>query len=314
MLTKVERTLQFSRKREYSLVTPCCGKRNIDGKFVNYNGYSSFYGYCHSCGVATTPPALYQDEKGVEYQWNKETNSWDKDLGIHSNPRLAEEIDTEITLSEQRFIPESTIWKYYQIEPENNLLKYLRKSYPEQDVERVREEYILGSTKDGGTVFWLINKELKIQKNKVCYYKENGKRTNRFKAPYKNEDGYYACLFGAHLLSGMQKEKNVVVLVESEKTAIIGSLLLPKFTWLAYGGLNSLTERKVTDLEGHKVLLVPDISEKAVSVACDKLLLMRSKGVKANLWDMTEGKEDNTLKMLDLYNNDLEDFFRAITF
>lgn len=67
-----------------------------------------------------------------------------------------------------------------------------------QAVERVREQYVLGSIQDGGAVFLAINEELQVQKNKVCYYQDNGKRTNRFKAPYKNKDGYYACLFGTH--------------------------------------------------------------------------------------------------------------------
>src|SRR5690606_8081141 len=152
---------------------------------------------------------------------------------------------------------------YYEVAPENNLLQYLRKNYPEEDVNRVKEEYALGSTKDGGTVFWLINEDLQVQKNKICYYQENGKRTNRFAAPYKNEVGYYSCLFGAHLLKSIRKGTDVVILVESEKTAVVGAILLPQFTWVAFGGLNGLTEAKSACLRGHKILLIPDISEKA---------------------------------------------------
>lgn len=313
MLTKIERTLKFDKRRNYQLITPCCGKRNTDGKFVNYTGFPLIYGYCHSCGKATTPPALYQDEKGEEYQWNETTNTWDIEVVLPPTPTFANRISSSNNLPDQRFISESIIWKYYNIEPENNLLQYLRKNYSKEDVDRVKEDYILGSTKDGGTIFWLINEELQVQKNKICYYQSNGKRTNTFKAPYKNEDGYYACLFGAHLLGRVRKDKDLVVLVESEKTAVVGAILLPRFTWLAFGGLNGLTERKVFELRGHKVLLVPDMSEKAVSVAYNKLLLMRAKGVKANLWDMTDRKGDDKLKKLDLYNKDLEDFFQKVT-
>ncbi|GAB2777388.1 DUF6371 domain-containing protein [Salinimicrobium soli] len=253
-------------------------------------------------------------EKGQEYQWNKITNSWDTDVVNSPTPSLSENFSSTSNNPDQRFISESLIWKYYEVSPENNLLQYLRKNYPEQDVDRVKEDYALGSTKNGGTVFWLINENLQVQKNKICYYQENGKRTNRFKAPYKNDDGYYSCLFGAHFLKSIRKGTDLVVLVESEKTAVVGAILLPQFTWLAFGGLNGLTESKVACLKGHKVLLVPDMSEKAVSVAYDKLLLMRSKRVNIHIWDMTEGKGDKTLKKLNLYNRDLEDFFGEIIF
>ena len=312
MLTKIERILKFDNRRNYQLITPCCGKRNTDGKFVNYRGFPLIYGYCHSCGKATTPPALYKDEKGQEYQWNEITNSWDTDVVISPTPSFSENFSSTSNNPDQRFIPESLIWKYYEVAPENNLLQYLRKNYPEQDVDRVKEEYALGSTKDGGTVFWLINEDLQVQKNKICYYQENGKRTNRFKAPYKNDDGYYSCLFGAHLLKSIRKGTDLVVLVESEKTAVVGAILLPQFTWLAFGGLNGLTEAKSACLIGHKVLLIPDISEKAVTIAYDKVFFLRSIGVDAALWDMTEGKTDGILKTEGRYNQDLEDIFRLL--
>ena len=75
-----------------------------------------------------------------------------------------------------------------------------------------------------------------------------------------------------------------------------------------------MTESKIKALRGHKVLLIPYIIEKAASVAYDKLLLMRSKGVKTNIWDMTEGRGDESLKKVDLYNKDLEDFFWELFF
>ena len=46
---------------------------------------------------------------------------------------------------------------------------------------------------------------------------------------------------------------------------------LPQFTWLAYGGLNGLTNDKIACLKGHKVLLIPDISNQAVLAAIKKV-------------------------------------------
>ena len=313
MFTKVERELKFSKKRNFKLITPCCGKPNRDGKFVNYEGYPLKYGYCHSCGKTSTPPPVYCDEKGEEFKWNKTTNSWDKDVVTPSTPPLSENANQRINHPKQKFVPESVIWKYYQVEPENNLLKYLRKNYPKKLVDSVKETYAIGTTKDGGTIFWLINQNSKVQKAKISYYNDQGKRSNKFNVPYKNGDGYLACLFGAHLLCESFKGSRTVVLVESEKTAIVGEILLPQYVWLAYGGINGLTEDKIECLIGHKVLLIPDISENAVSIAYKKLPFLHSKKVNANIWDMTEGKTDLQLKDEGIYNSDLEDFFRQFS-
>jgi len=312
MLIKKDRLLKFSKKRNGTIISPCCGKRNIDGKFVNYEGYPLTYGYCHSCGIATTPPAVYSDENGEEYQWNETTSSWEQGVVSSTTLPLSENVNQEINHPEHKFIPKDIIWKYFQIEPENNLLKYLRNNFPQELVDTVKETYAIGTTKDGGTIFWLTNQNSRVQKAKISYYNSEGKRTNKFKVPYKNKDGYFACLFGAHLLSESYKGSRTVVLVESEKTAIVGEILLPQYVWLAYGGINGLTDDKIDCLIGHKVLIIPDISENAVSIAYKKLPLLHSKKINARIWDMTEGKTDLQLKEEEIYNNDLEDLFRQL--
>ena len=83
--------------------------------------------------------------------------------------------------------------------------------------------------------------------------------------------------------------------------------------WLAYGGINGLTEAKSACLKGHKVLLIPDISEQASNVAYKRNRYLKSIGVNAMLWDMTDGKSDVGLKAEGLYNNDLEDYFRNLS-
>ncbi len=196
--------------------------------------------------------------------------------------------------------------------PENNLLKYLRKTYGNSKVDDAIETYALGSSSDGGIFFWSINSDLKIQKAKIAYYDENGKRTNRFKVPFKNEDGYYSCLFGEHLVYDNVKGKKTIVLVESEKTAIVGHILLPKYIWLAYGGINGLTENKLQPLIGHSVLIIPDMSENAEGIIYSKIQQLLSMGINAKIWDMTENKTDEELKTVGLYNDDLEDVFRKL--
>ena len=64
------------------------------------------------------------------------------------------------------------------------------------------------------------------------------------------------CLFGEHLLN-VYPDK-VAVLVESEKSAVIGSALFPGYVWLAAGGKSQLREEKLRVLTGRTVLLFPD--------------------------------------------------------
>ena len=212
----------------------------------------------------------------------------------------------------QKFINESIVWKYYKINPENNLIQYLRKTYGDLKTELAKEVYTLGTSNDGGTIFWSINTNSKVQKAKITYYDSNGKRTDKFKVPYKNEDGYYSCLFGEHLIYDEMKGKKTIVLTESEKTAVIGFILFPQYVWLAYGGINGLTESKTTPLIGHNVLIVPDMSENAVGIILNKIPFLISLGINAKIWDLTEGKTDEKLKFEGIYNNDLEDIFRKI--
>ena len=64
------------------------------------------------------------------------------------------------------------------------------------------------------------------------------------------------CLFGEHLLNVYPDR--VAVLVESEKSAVIGSALFPGYVWLATGGKSQLREEKLRVLGGRTVLLFPD--------------------------------------------------------
>ena len=287
MYNKSALNLKFSPKRNFNLVTSCCNRSNKDGKFVNYKELPEVYGYCHSCGKASLPS--------------------DSNLTI-ANPYKNGILDNCIP---QKFIPESVIWKHFHFIPEDNLLQYLRKTYGNTKVDDAKETYALGSSSDGGIFFWSINSDLKIQKAKIAYYNENGKRINKFKVPFKNEDGYYSCLFGEHLIYDKIKGKTII-LVESEKTAIVGYILLPKYVWLAYGGINGLTDAKLKNLVGHNVLIIPDMSENAVLIIYSKIQQLISKGINVKIWDMTEGKTDEQLKTEGIYNNDLEDIFRKL--
>jgi hypothetical protein len=66
------------------------------------------------------------------------------------------------------------------------------------------------------------------------------------------------CFFGEHLLTDNSKP---VAIVEGEKTAIIASVYLPQFIWIAAGALQGLTMEKCSILMGRSVVLYPDLNK-----------------------------------------------------
>ncbi len=77
------------------------------------------------------------------------------------------------------------------------------------------------------------------------------------KAIKKPEFELRQCLFGEHLL--IDKTKPVAI-VESEKTAIIASVYLAQFIWVAVGSLTNLNTDKCSILKGRTVILFPDLN------------------------------------------------------
>jgi hypothetical protein len=56
------------------------------------------------------------------------------------------------------------------------------------------------------------------------------------------EPEFYQCLFGLHRITEDYQKKTIAI-VESEKTAIVMSILLPHYIWLATGVKETLNLR-----------------------------------------------------------------------
>ena len=80
------------------------------------------------------------------------------------------------------------------------------------------------------------------------------------KLKYSNPDysnfNLCQCYFGEHLLR-LNPDKPVAI-VEAEKTAIITSMIIPQYNWLATGNLNGLNIEKSRVLENRDIVLYPD--------------------------------------------------------
>ncbi len=245
---------QFKFDRNRRRVKECpCGKGNADGKFVPYAGYEQ-YGYCHSCAKTFKPDDI---DSNIEPQ-----------------------IRTQDFKRAHSIIPEFYVSESVITERKNFYTEFLSNKYGSQWTEEMINRYRIGSDAKwtGGTVFWQIDHINKARSGKIMLYDPiTGKRVKQpsnciswihFELVKKSvlthvltDFKYRPCLFGQHLVSGLEYRNHTVGIVESESTAIEMNYIQPDILWLATGGsaasqFDQHDTRKA--LTGRKVVLFPD--------------------------------------------------------
>ncbi|MBK7097578.1 MAG: hypothetical protein IPH58_03415 [Sphingobacteriales bacterium] len=153
----------------------------------------------------------------------------------------------------------------------NNFLIFLNSLFGTDATESLKERYKIGSSKhwNGATVFWQIDHFGKVRTGKIMQY--DATTGKRVKEPYRliqwvhtalnlKDFSLSQCLFGLHFIAENGSENKPIAIVESEKTAIIASVFLPKYIWMATGGKEGLTAERLQPLAGRKVILFPDLN------------------------------------------------------
>ena len=166
------------------------------------------------------------------------------------------------------FIPVEVFKASLRAQKINQFIQFLINLFEVEVASRLVSRYFIGTSKhwNGATVFWQIDKQGKVRTGKIMLYSPTtGKRVKNLELPVywvhkalkQPEFELRQCLFGEHLL--IDKTKPVAI-VESEKTAVIASVYLPQFIWVAVGSLNNLTAEKCSILKGRTVTLFPDLN------------------------------------------------------
>ncbi len=243
---------------------PHCGA-NRSKTFVRYiDTYTGLHvaddvGKCdreNNCGYHYTP-----------YQYFKEH-------GItpdNTTPPQEEVIEKPVPIS---YIPNDVFKQSLTGYNTNSFIKYLNTLFDADTVTKLIARYFLGSTirKQGGVIFWQVDAEGNIRTGKIMNFNpDTGKRLkedNQLNWVHSSRDESYKliypeynlqqCFFGEHLLKEDKTRK--VAIVESEKTAIIASVYMPDFIWLAAGGIHGLNAEKFKSLKNRDVILFPDIN------------------------------------------------------
>jgi hypothetical protein len=150
----------------------------------------------------------------------------------------------------------------------NFFIDFLTSIWDKGIADLLAYRYNIGTSNcwNGATTFWQQDVKGNVRSGKIMLYNPaNGKR---IKKPYNHINWEHKiqklvnfnleqCYFGEHLLN--EDKHKPVALCESEKTAIICSIYLPEFIWLACGSLNNLNEAKTRVLKGRNVVLFPDL-------------------------------------------------------
>ena len=223
-----------------------------------------------SCGYHYTPKQYFQDHPECRTS-DASSSDWQmKEVKSKSTPTEPMK-PTPIGYVPIHYVEKSKSVQSSFFRFLSTLLGNYYGSKSQEVLNRLLGEYCLGATREGAVIFWQIDKNGKVRPGKVMQYNpddghrikaEQGAAINWIHSILKKqkvlpEDWQLSqCLFGEHLLS-LYPDK-VVVLVESEKSAIIGSAIFPDYIWLATGGKSQMKEDKLRVLRGRTVLLFPD--------------------------------------------------------
>jgi hypothetical protein len=166
------------------------------------------------------------------------------------------------------FIPVEVFKASLKAHETNHFVQFLINLFGVEVASKLVSRYFIATSKhwNGATVFWQIDIKGKVRTGKIMLYSPTtGKRIKEpfnhinwaHKAIKKPEFELRQCLFGEHLL--IDKTKPVAI-VESEKTAVIASVYLAQFIWVAVGSLTNLNTEKCSILKGRTVILFPDLN------------------------------------------------------
>ena len=260
---------KYRRDSKTRHTCPKCGKSGEFARYVNLETgeyLASDVGRCNrqgKCGYHFTPTNYFIENPTA----TAKPISGKKLKNAASKKRRFSVRMTRSPLQKPDYI-ESDIFQKTLVNYEaNSFVQFLFDLFPEDAaaIEKAVKDYFLGTTRDGKTVFWQIDRNGNIRTGKIIAYdRETGKRhkypnwvhalLSRF-GKYPENMQPEKCFFGEHLLN---ENSQAVAIVEAEKTAVIASICFPQFVWLASGGLDQLSLKKINSLAGRKIILYPD--------------------------------------------------------
>ena len=243
---------------------PSCGHRKCFTRYIDTEVAIEFPDYVgrrdreEHCGYHYTPKEYFAGNPQAKEQISSPSIS-------RPSIMKAKKANTPAVSHIDAAIMEKSM-SHYNINP---LFAYMCSAFGDAEAERLFRHYKVGtSSKWGGsTVFWQVDMAGRVRTGKIiCYDPATG---HRIKEPQAHVSWAHSalripdfnlrqCLFGEHLLATDREQ--MVMLVESEKTAMIAAHFMPSFLWLATGGKNGCFNRDAMQvLADRDVTLFPDL-------------------------------------------------------
>lgn len=200
---------------------------------------------------------------------------------------------------------------YHFIEPDiikrlqgqrNTFIDFLLTLFDKPKVAAAVERYRIGGDSSGRTIFPNLDQEGRCVGGAVIPYLVNGHRdksrgASNIHAELKKKDKTLPpqgdqVLFGSHLLR-LYPTASVGV-VESQKSAVILSVIYPNLIWLATAGMTNFNARLLAPIYDRNVIAYPDVN--GVQVWTDRAKDLPFKNIRvSDWWRYAQGdKEDIT--------------------
>lgn len=258
---------------------------------------------CPKCNKKTYVPYLETDTGNYidAGRCDREQN-----CGYHKKPESNDIvfITKEIIKKETNYIPLSVLENYYLKENTNNFIKFLQSIFTKEQVKVAEQLYFI-SDKGNQVIFWQIDQLERVRSGKIMDYNsttgkrikdENGKAHINWihKQPYNLKQ----CLFGLHLIK--EDKIKTIAIVESEKTAILMSIYVPEFLWLATGSKSGFKIEYISEIKSRKIICFPD--KGCFKEWNEKVLEMNNFGYSITISDIIEKSDcEDGLDIADLY-------------
>jgi hypothetical protein len=230
-------------------ICPQCGDKTSFVYYIDENGniLDKSVGRCNhesGCGYHYTPKDYFSDNRIFRPEQRPSSNK----VIRYEQPAQISYLDKSIVYKSQ-----ST---------KNNLVLYLCSYFDIDTIFKAAALYFMGSTRDGSAIFYQIDTDMKVRSGKIISYQENGHRNKESGVNWVHSKlnlpdfNLKQCLFGLHLVN-LFKDKPIAI-VESEKSALICSMIDDRFLWMAVGGKSQLSEERLQPIKDKRIILHPD--------------------------------------------------------
>ena len=244
---------------------PACGKLRCFTLYVDDNNepIDPSVGKCDhvsSCGYHYTPREYFRDHPDWKQDWREPRRQT-----YTPKPQPPKPLCT---------VPFEYVTRSVRLDRDSDFTAWLGTFIDPLIVEGLKDLYQIGVTKYGDVIFFQIDEQGRCRSGKIMKYgRKDGHRIKDEDCPNRinwihnplirrgvlpKDWDLSQCLFGAHLLPRFPERK--VILVESEKSVLVGTAFLPQYIWLSTGGKDvNLKPESLSILKGRDVTAIPDL-------------------------------------------------------